>query len=321
MQPRRRCSSHVLGCAAFVAPPAHVVAIDGASVWNNEGAVVTPDGCLVADLARVATRALEDHPIWRAHTTEYWDVEGAVAVVAARAAAHNFSHFLADTVPRIQLVRDSGMPVDRWLISGDDHEWQREILLLLGIGPEETISAKLHPHIKADRLVIPSRSGFAPYTAPWARDRALRALPPVSGLPRDRRIFISRSRARWRRLLNEDQIARTLATHGFETVDLESLPYPKQSELMASAQVIVSPHGAGLAHLLTVPDEGVVVELAHPEALHPEYYGLASLAGWKHRLVLSTGLEEQGEPPAILKDLWCDPVDVLRALEDAGVEM
>ncbi|WP_059007041.1 glycosyltransferase family 61 protein [Streptomyces specialis] len=293
--------------------------LDGASVWGTEGAVVTADGCLVEDLTRVAGRSLEEHPIWGAGQMPRLEVDAVVGVVAARAAAHNFSHFVADTLPRVQLVRDSGVSVDYWLVSAHQHGWQREMLAAAGIGPERVISLNEHGQVWARRLVVPSRTGFAPYTAPWAR-RCLRAMLPVAAFgARTRRLLVCRSGARWRRLLNEEEIAAELAPCGFERIVLEELTFAEQQAAMGAAEVIVAVHGAGLAHLLGAPEGGVVVEIAHPDAVRPEFYGLASLAGWRHRMVLSSGLQDQGEPVALLDDLWADPALIRRALDSAGV--
>lgn len=73
------------------------------------------------DLTRAWGDAPEHHPVWSAPPQPVHHVTGTAAVVAARGAATNFSHFLADTLPRVQLVRDAGIPVDTWIVSSLDH--------------------------------------------------------------------------------------------------------------------------------------------------------------------------------------------------------
>jgi hypothetical protein len=63
------------------------------------------------------------------------------------------------------------------------------------------------------------------------------------------RFFISREDARLRRVLNEGAVMERLAPHGFERVVLKGMPIPRQIRLFREAEAIVSPHGAGLAHL------------------------------------------------------------------------
>lgn len=117
-------------------------------------------------------------------------VTGTAAVVVARGAARNFSHFLADTLPRVQLVRDTSVSVDTWIVSSLDHGWQRDGLDLAGIQLDTVVALANRPGITADTLIVPSRTGFARTTAPWARQRLTALLRPEPR-PRHRRVLIS----------------------------------------------------------------------------------------------------------------------------------
>jgi hypothetical protein len=63
------------------------------------------------------------------------------------------------------------------------------------------------------------------------------------------RFFISREDARLRRVLNENEIMASLTPCGFERVVLKGMPIARQVRLFREAEAIVSPHGAGLAHI------------------------------------------------------------------------
>lgn len=303
----------------FVASPARVATLPGATVCGREGTVVTADGCLVEDLTRAWGRAIEDHPIWAAPAdAPSLQLEGTAAVVAARGAADNFSHFLADTLPRIQLIRDTGLPVDTWLLSGTHHAWQRQALDLAAVLQHEVVSLSEHPLVRASRLLVPSRTGFAPMTAPWARERLRALLPqPRLQLRPPRRVLISRANAARRRLVNEDDLAAALAPDGFERLAFEHLNLEGQTAAIAGADIIVAPHGAALAHLLHAPPGGHLLEICHPPTAHPDYWGLAALAGWTHRLIPATSSAQHGNHEDMLyADLHVTPAAVLAVLDE-----
>ncbi len=65
-----------------------------------------------------------------------------------------------------------------------------------------------------------------------------------------RKLYISRSDAHHRRVINETEIINILIPNGFEIVTLEGKSFSEQVALFASANVIVAPHGAGLTNLL-----------------------------------------------------------------------
>jgi capsular polysaccharide biosynthesis protein len=317
---RPRWSSAVSGSPqqveSFVAPAAQVVELPGGAVWGLDGTVVTIDGCVAENTTRAWGRALEDHPIWRVPPTTSHHIHGVAAVIAARGAAINFAHFLADALPSIQLIRDAHIDIDAWIVSGDHHVWQRDGLALAGIPAHDVITLTAHNWVSADVLIVPSRTGFAPATAPWARN-ALTRLINSSSRRRHRRIFISRNQSRRRRLINANEVAVLLAPHGFEHVHFDDTPLLRQLQIIHETQMIVGVHGAALAHLLHAPPDGTVIEIANPAYAHPEFWGLASLSGWDHVPIDAASVRPHGlskNTDELNWDLHVDPETVLAAI-------
>lgn len=63
------------------------------------------------------------------------------------------------------------------------------------------------------------------------------------------RVYISRSDARLRRVVNEDALAPAFADFGLKRVTLKGMLIPDQVAVFRNAKVVVAPHGAGLAHI------------------------------------------------------------------------
>ena len=63
------------------------------------------------------------------------------------------------------------------------------------------------------------------------------------------RVYVSRNDARLRRVLNEKKLMPKLKSLGFECVALAELPIARQVALFRQAEIVVAPHGAGLAHI------------------------------------------------------------------------
>lgn len=296
----------------FTTPAAYVAELPDAAVCTTDGAVVCDDGTVPVDLLTAWDRTPTGHPVWNINGTERArHLPGTSAVVAARGAADNFAHFLADTLPRIQLVRDTGIAVDHWILSARHHRWQREALERIGIDPDRVHTTTEHPLIRAERLLVPARTGFAPMCAPWARERLRRLLAVTDPPTRGRRIVISRASARRRRLRNEPALTQALAKTGLDTVDFERIGIDDQINLIAHSTDIIAVHGAALAHLLHAPAGGRVIEIAPEGEIHPEYWGLAALANWNHHLIPAPAVSPARE--VILSDLAVD-IDTVIAL-------
>jgi capsular polysaccharide biosynthesis protein len=92
-----------------------------------------------------------------------------------------------------------------------------------------------------------------------------------------RRLYVSRSDAKLRRITNESQLLPTLAKQGFEAVLPGTLPLREQVALFMGAEAIAGPHGAGLANLLFAPSSARVLEIL-PSSMLREHYFLLSIS-------------------------------------------
>lgn len=169
----------------------------------------------------------------------------------------NYYHFLLDAGVRYAnleaagAIRNDMIP----LAHSAPNTWQSAYLELLGI---DTDKIKILPKDSAAPLRVSSlligsaaRSRFAvsPMAARRFRDRILAAAEVTDPRP-TRRLYISRSDASKRRLLNEAEIWPLLEEAGFEFTKLEGMDVASQIRLFSSASVIAAPHGAGLTNMI-----------------------------------------------------------------------
>jgi capsular polysaccharide biosynthesis protein len=121
-------------------------------------------------------------------------------------------------------------------------------------------------------LTILSTDRFRPELLLPVRD-ALGAFSP--GEQPRRRVFLSRSRAARRRLLNEDEVWPLLRDAAFERVWMEDLSFDEQVRLMGQTRVLFGLHGAGLTNMMFCPPGGEIVEIADLGFPNPNFYALA----------------------------------------------
>lgn len=197
---------------------------------------------------------------------------------------NNFWHWTVDTLTQLEGLeyyqQQTGIK-PKLIVENNLRAWQRDSLELLGYDQTDLIIWQDFRRT-VNKLIVPSfrRSyedihGEISVTAcQWLKrkilsnisrlesDRAAR----VSGnaefslacsTPASRhhisfspKIFISRRKALGRRITNENEVMEALNTLGFATYILEEMSYIEQVKLFAQAQVIISPHGAGLTNLI-----------------------------------------------------------------------
>jgi capsular polysaccharide biosynthesis protein len=111
--------------------------------------------------------------------------------------------------------------------------------------------------------------------------------------------------------VNESEVTDLLGERGFETVVCSRLGLADQLRAFAEAEVVLGPHGAGLANLCA-STTATVIEL-HREDMttRPCYFAQANAQGLEYWYMRCE--------PAGRADLHVDPLELERTLDAAGV--
>jgi len=134
---------------------------------------------------------------------------------------------------------------------------------------------------KINKLIIPSvmtgesKSSFFKMSSPTVYDDKIRIVDPdacrwlrenahnrIDSSKRNiRNTYISREFADNRQVSNFQEVKRLLSQFGFEFYCFENISFERQVELMASSDIVVAPHGAGLVNTIFADENTTIVEL------------------------------------------------------------
>jgi hypothetical protein len=166
----------------------------------------------------------------------------------------NTGHWLTDILPRLHLLKKSGLfnKVDYFLVPSIKHDFQKDSLQMLGIPLEKVIDGESNPHITADTIIAcTTPRGFDDAIPQWTidflRDSFLQNTYRFSQFPS--RIYISRKDTSLRNVVNEDEVMALLSQYNIVSYQLTQLSFMDKVRLFASADLIVSPTGAGLMNM------------------------------------------------------------------------
>ena len=102
-------------------------------------------------------------------------------------------------------------------------------------------------------------------------------------------IYITRGKARRRRISNEENVFELLEKKGFEKIVLEDLQLKDQVKIFQEARVVVASHGAGLANTMFMQKGQTVIELKSDNNRYWCYFSLARVFGLKYYYSLNEG--------------------------------
>jgi capsular polysaccharide biosynthesis protein len=192
----------------------------------------------------------------------------------------NYAHFLNEVIPRfwwleaIPSLRRYPILMPQYAEGTYQCEVLKPLLQGLRVCP---LSA---PAARFKRLFVPTFLANGSYSSEMVAftDRTVRrALGVATEKRRRRRIYVSRNDATQRRVLNEDQLIKALQPLGFEAHTTGRMSARSQVELFSEADIIIGPHGAGLANIVFAPAASLLIEIVADPYLHPIFWIISKL--------------------------------------------
>lgn len=296
-----------------------LVRLSDVSVFGNTGAIV--------DERRELLLQPRDGPGFAG----YHDFRAEATVPLAKAAARyfhmlgphrghrHFFHFLLERLPRLYYLLGRfalGREAIVVLVNDDLPEFQRDIYRFL---------AKRYPNLRFE--VVPRRErwrlpnlfvvdDFQPVKRTLANAAVLDFVRKlvfegygIAPSEQERRLYLTRSDTKKRRIANERELRPLLGEHGFDIVAPGTLPFRDQVALFRSATAVAGPHGAGFTNNLFAPKSARVLEIFPADKVKNTYFLLAHSLGQSYRgLVAGQGGRKE----------WfrVDVVELERALDE-----
>jgi hypothetical protein len=220
-----------------------------------------------------------------------------------------YFHWLADALPRLYLIRDQ--LADSTLLLPESFKTSGYVLPSLAPFAIRDIKFIGNNQVfHCEKLLVPS------HTAPSGNYNesvigGLRQLytsyyGKMQNVSSSDKIYISRGKARARRVINEKDVVAVLKEHGFCVVHFEDYPFEQQVKIILHARYVVSNHGAGLTNMLFLPPGSSVFELRKFGDSHNNcYFALACALDLKYyyQLCKPENLDEDAFSANVYVDL------------------
>jgi glycosyltransferase involved in cell wall biosynthesis len=228
---------------------------------------------------------------------------------------HNYYHWLVEGLLSLDILSRAlgldnnvkiALPKSTEIGAVFDH---RESLRAVGLAGREIVEVEANLIKVREAIWIDSdQVQFIP--APYLKDFQQRIAAQYAGLrsPRNRRLLVAR-RGPVRKIHNIEQVQTFLSRYDFETVYLEGMSMMNQILLFQSAEVIIAPHGAGLANLLFCEPGTKVIELMPACEMRPFFWLISEKLDLVYGLQFCATVPEQDFRGAIAVD-----IDKLQAL-------
>jgi hypothetical protein len=276
----------------------------------RQGYVISPDNILMEDVSRVIFKnehlfSSTNHPVLREEFFVQPKKINATIAVLATHSGRGFYHWMFDVLPRFHLLQMAGIElsnIDYFYTNECIASYHFETLLRIGIPHSKIISCSPSTHIQARDLIVPSHAGSVSAVPDWVcaflREKFLDS--PQNARPKDfkSKIYVTRLKNTHRKVLEEKNLVEELIRNGFSIIDPEDHDIKTQAEIFSRAELIVAPHGSGLANIVFCQPGTRVVEIFCPRAISLMYWSIANSLNLKYEAYFSQGdFPVQGEDP------------------------
>lgn len=274
----------------------------------GDRAVISPDNKLLWDVSVEWAKWPREHSIFQESRLPRLIKTHKTVAVLNHPAANNYYHWMLEALARIHLLQRSKIKIDKYIVTHSSFPYQLKTLAWCGIPKERIVLPHERFHLQARKLIVPS---YVNLPNKWSCKYVRRVLLPyryhrkIEGFER---IYIKRNTRR--KVINEDEIMGLLRNYGFKSVELESIPLNKQIRLFNSAEVIVAPHGAGLANLVFCKPHTKVIELFTPSFMEPHYWLISRLLNLNYRMIVGNQENPNHFWPGF-DDMLIDPKQLL----------
>lgn len=216
-----------------------------------------------------------------------------------------YYHWLVDALPRI--------------ITGETANCQYPVIIpkhfksidfiteSLAIFKRNVITYDLHERIIVKNLVAPSHYEPAHCDAEQikkVRDKFREHDNEFYKVTPSKKVYISRSKAKRRSVVNEKELQETLDQYGFITIFMEDLSFFEQRKLMAETSILLSNHGAGLTNMLFLNEESKIIELkSDSEDINNCFFNLARALDHKYYYTINEAEDKRVQRANIKVDM------------------
>ncbi len=289
-------------------PPTFVALIPNGRVYGENGSIITTDNKLIWDLSFEYEKEPNEHSIFEENSlSPYQKINGTIAV-ATFCASQYYYHWMFDVLPKLYLLKRRKIKIDKIVINGNyQHPFIEQTLAALNIPRSKLMNTSSTFHLKAEKLIVPSSSGYTGYMPKWTVHFLRKSLlnKNIVKIPDYERIYISREDGRGRKVINEEQVTNLLVPYGFKTLVLDQLSLDEQIQIFYSAKIIIAPHGGGLTNLVFANPGTRILEIFSPKYVNPLYWILSNYVKLDYYYLLGDDekLDDHIDPGAVVADI------------------
>lgn len=268
-------------------PDDFFMSLSNARYYHPFSSVISKEGYQIALVSNNQSNTQKEHTLFQVLYIRRPGKFKNTGLLLSTSDDNNYYHCLFQIAPKIWTLEKYGYDlsnIDHFFLELSKFAFQREILSVLNISRDKIIDLGRYKHIEAEQLLL---TPTFEKPVPWIceRIRSLFLNSSVKKINSPGKIYLSRRSARFRKLLNEKEFIKSISKFDFEPMCTDGMSIEQQAALFHGAEIVIAPHGAGLANIVFCKQNAVIIELrarSHTGELATIYEHLSGILHLKH---------------------------------------
>jgi hypothetical protein len=214
------------------------------------------------------------------------------AVSLRGATEGNYWHFFDDHLSKLRLLDEELLLAGTPILVGKGLWRQKFFQQIIQRPPFSRYNWRLHDRVfLIEKLTVSIPASLQKANLAYAQENLL-----VKGEKHGNDlIFLTRSKLRGRTIENIETIIDIVKNKGFKVLDTDSLDLDAQIFNFQNARLVIGIHGAGLVNTIFRGNGNLfLMEIFHPEFIHPHYRWLASVYGFGYHAIVGDSISSDG---------------------------
>ncbi|GAC1424360.1 MAG: hypothetical protein NVSMB7_00310 [Chitinophagaceae bacterium] len=285
--PARCLNMSVRGTKIHYKPYDFFISLSNARYYHPFSSVISKEGYQIALVSNNQVNTQEEHTLFQELYIPSPANYKNIGLLLSTSDDNNYYHCLFQIAPKIWTLEKYGyniLSIHHFFLELSGLPFQKEILSALNISWDKIVDLGYAKHVEAEQLLL---TPAFEKPEPWIceRIRLLFLNSSCKNTNNPRKIYLSRKRARFRKLLNELEFIESILKLNFQLICTEGMSIEEQAALFHGAETIIAPHGAGLANIVFCKENTIIIELrakSHTGELADVYEHLSSILHLRH---------------------------------------
>lgn len=271
--------------------------------------VITKEGFQLAIASNHPNVLQKDHPIFQKLYLPKLRIYPGLGVLLSTPNDNNYFHCLFQIAPKIWFLKENGYDlknINLFFLEVSESKFQNEILEILEIDSNKIINLKKEKYIEVEQMLV---TPTFTRPEPWICLKLRNIFLSDEKSNNHERIYISRNKAKVRRILQEKKLIALLYKFGFKVISTDGLKITEQAKIFNNSKIVIAAHGAGLANLVFCEPGTEILELRaenHQDYLGTVYEHLSSICKLSHYTYVCQEVKNKRDHKPKFSDLIID---------------